>query len=104
MENKLELVGGERTRRIDYNLYEVTSFFHVFFLCFFFYFFFFLLTKSFYKFADDVVNGTGKVICMQGQCRDRLKLFSFLDVCCCSGTHWFGHENLQLQLLVAISY
>ena len=41
MENKLELVGGERTRRIDYNLYEVTSFFHVFFLCFFFYFFFF---------------------------------------------------------------
>ena len=78
-------------------------------MCFFFvsfsifFFFFFLLTKSFYKFANDVVNGTGKVICMPGQCRDRLKLFSFLDVCCCSGTQ-FGHENLQLQLLVAISY
>ena len=55
---------------------------HHFFICFFFVSFpiLFLLTKSFYKVANGVVNGTGQVICMKGQCRDRLKLFSFLDV------------------------
>ena len=77
MENKLELVGEKGLAELTIICMKL----HHFFMCFFFVSFsIFLLTKSFYKVANDVVNGTGKVICMKGQCRDRLKLFSFLDV------------------------
>ena len=51
---------------------------HHFFNVFSFLFCFFSLTKSFYKVANDVVNGTGNVICMKGQCRDRLLYLQLL--------------------------
>lgn len=60
---------------------KLHHFFPVSFLSFIFSFFAYL---TFYKIANDVVNGTEKVICMKGQCLHvRLKLFFFsldLDV------------------------
>ena len=50
----------------------------------------------FFKVANDVVNGTGKVICMKGQSRKRLKLFSPLVVL---AIVQFCHVNLQLLVI-----
>ena len=71
---------------------KLHHFFPVFFVSFILSFFSYII---FYKVANDVVNGTEKVICMKGQCLHvRLKLFFFsldLDVLAFAQ---FRHGNL----------
>ena len=80
---------------------KLHHFFLVFILSFLFFSFFAYLT--FYKVANDAVNGTEKVICMKGQCLHvRLKLFFFsLDLDVLAFVQ-FRHGNLQL--LISVSY